>query len=74
MHCEGKDFKFWSQNDASIGFGGTHIKISIVGKSHIVLKRFNEHYSFEMPNMLIKNLVFGERYFEHVGKIKYINH
>lgn len=27
-----------------------------------------------MPNMLIKNLLFGERYFEHVGKIKYTNH
>ncbi|CAD8176128.1 unnamed protein product [Paramecium octaurelia] len=74
MHCEGKDFKFWSQNDASIGFGGTHIKIQIVGKSHIYLKRYNEHYTFDMPNMHIKNLVFGEKYFEHVGKLKYINH
>jgi hypothetical protein len=57
-----------------LNFGHRMMQVSIVGKSHIVLKRFNEHYSFDMPNMLIKNLVFGERYFEHVGKIKYVNH
>ncbi|CAD8063109.1 unnamed protein product [Paramecium primaurelia] len=74
VHCEGRDFKFWAQNDSQIGFGGTNIKIAMIGKSHLYLRKYKEHYSFDMPNMLVKNLIFGERYFEHVGKIKYINH
>lgn len=24
--------------------------------------------------MLIKNIIFGEKYFEHVGELKYINY
>jgi len=24
--------------------------------------------------MLIKNIIFGEKYFEHVGELKYTNH
>lgn len=74
FHCEGPDFIMFCQSDASIKFGGTSIKLVMPSQVHLKLKKFNDHYTYSIPTMLIKNLIFGEKYFEHVGDIQFKNH
>lgn len=41
---------------------------------HIKLKTTNEHFSIERNNTSVNNLIFGEMYVEHFGKMEIKNH
>lgn len=64
----------WSQFEAIIGFSGTSIKVNFPIHINILLKKFDERYTYKLPEIYVKNLLFGRMYFEHVGEVKYFNH
>lgn len=50
--------------EATVGISGTSIKAILPGLVHFKIKKTNEHITYSLPNMIIKNLLWGKTYFE----------
>ncbi|KAG0171880.1 hypothetical protein DFQ28_006578 [Apophysomyces sp. BC1034] len=44
------------------------------GAYHITLSGHDDHYTYTKPSSWARNMIAGEKYLEHVGEMKVINH
>lgn len=64
VHVESDDFILSITMEATVGFSGTSIMARLPGLVHFRNKRTNEHISYSLPSVVVKNLLFGKMYFE----------
>lgn len=55
-------------------FQGNSVQISNTGNRNIVLKNWNERYTWTLPTALVSNLFVGGTYVDHFGTCEIVNH
>ena len=50
-------------------FWGKSLEVVPIGYQHVRLKRTNEHFIIERPISSVNNIIFGEMYIDHYGKM-----
>lgn len=71
------DTPTWSAGevvDANAKFQGNSVQITSTGDRHIVLKNWNERYTWTLPIALISNVFVGSTYVDHHGTMEITNH
>lgn len=63
------DYQYWSNSHIKTQFWGSSLEIIPIGLSHVVLNKFHEEYIISRPNSTAHNIIFGNIYIEHSGKL-----
>lgn len=50
-------------------FWGKSLEVKPIGLQHVIIKSTEEHYVIERPTSSVNNLIFGDMYIEHTGKL-----
>ena len=50
-------------------FWGKSLEVKPLGLINVTLKSTKEHFTIERPNSSVNNLIFGDMYVEHYGKM-----
>jgi hypothetical protein len=66
-HAEGDGWEFWCTSGAKQKISGKSFEIVPTGKAHV--KIGDHHYEWKRPSSYMRNLISGDKYLEHVGKI-----
>uniref|UniRef100_A0A8C1VZE6 Oxysterol-binding protein n=1 Tax=Cyprinus carpio TaxID=7962 RepID=A0A8C1VZE6_CYPCA len=72
-HAESKNFIFWQDVRWRNKFWGKSMEIVPVGKTHVVLPGFGDHYEWNKVTSCIHNILSGQRWIEHYGEISIKN-
>ena len=62
------------QTHTKMGMSVGYMKAVPIGLQHIRLKSTGEHYAIHRPTTVVKNLIFGQMYIEHIGEMKVENY
>ncbi|KAI8814464.1 Oxysterol-binding protein-domain-containing protein [Cladochytrium replicatum] len=69
-HAEGPNFSFYQDSHVKTKFWGKSMEFIPSGTVHLVLPKFDEHYTWNKVTMCMRNLLAGTRYLEHYGTVK----
>ncbi|ORX77103.1 Oxysterol-binding protein [Anaeromyces robustus] len=69
-YAESDDFIFFQDNNIKTKYWGNTMECISNGVVHLILKKFNEHYTWEKPNSVICKFMFDNRYLEYRGELK----
>jgi hypothetical protein len=73
-HAESRNFKFWQSTHIKSKFWGKSMEFMSEGNFHVTLTGHGDHYTFFKPSSWLKNMIAGEKYLEHSGECKVVNH
>ncbi|CAO3616621.1 unnamed protein product [Cunninghamella echinulata] len=73
-HAESKNFNFWQSTEGSTKFWGKSMEFISEGTVHVELPNHQDHFTYTKPSSHMRNMILGQRYLEHVGQIKVMNH
>lgn len=45
-----------------------------LGSTHLILKRFKDHFTYTKCLTLVKNIILGEMYIDNAGEMNFQNH
>lgn len=62
VHCQGKNYKYYTNNKANTSFSGRTLQIKQQFKTFIELDKFDEKYELESPVFSVHNLIIGQIY------------
>lgn len=73
IHCDHACFSFYAHSKVSTSFKGTYLKIKPVGKFHLKLHKYGDHYIWEKPYTNVNNIIIGKVNVDHHGKLNILN-
>ncbi|KAF7726191.1 hypothetical protein EC973_008989 [Apophysomyces ossiformis] len=73
-HAESRNYSLWQCTKIKSKFWGKSMEFMTEGTYHITLAGHNDHYTYTKPSSWARNMIAGEKYVEHVGEMKVINH
>ncbi|KAI8991539.1 Oxysterol-binding protein-domain-containing protein [Mycotypha africana] len=73
-HAESRNYTYWQSTQIKSKFWGKSMEFMTEGTFHITLKNHDDHYTFFKPSSWMKNMIAGEKYLEHSGECKVMNH
>jgi len=76
IYAEGHDgeWEYRCTIEVKNKFWGKSLEIFPTGWNHIILKRFNEHYTFHQPTLAIHNICFGTLWTDTYGDVVVTEH
>eukprot|EP00330_Aristerostoma_sp_ATCC50986_P000466 CAMPEP_0114594506 /NCGR_PEP_ID=MMETSP0125-20121206/16163_1 /TAXON_ID=485358 ORGANISM="Aristerostoma sp., Strain ATCC 50986" /NCGR_SAMPLE_ID=MMETSP0125 /ASSEMBLY_ACC=CAM_ASM_000245 /LENGTH=306 /DNA_ID=CAMNT_0001794879 /DNA_START=1332 /DNA_END=2252 /DNA_ORIENTATION=+ len=72
-HAEGPDFVWYGDTNIKSQFWGKSMEVTPLGTSHVILKKFNEHFTYKRPVTSVQNIIFGKMYIDHHGEVPFNN-
>uniref|UniRef100_A0A8C6SZY2 Oxysterol-binding protein n=1 Tax=Neogobius melanostomus TaxID=47308 RepID=A0A8C6SZY2_9GOBI len=72
-HAESKNFIFWQDLRCKNKFWGKSMEIVPIGKTHVTLPGFGDHYEWNKVTSCVHNILSGQRWIEHYGEISIRN-
>jgi len=69
-YAESDDFIFFQDNNIKTKYWGNTMECISNGVVHLILKKFNEHYTWEKVNSVICKAMYSNRYLEYRGELK----
>lgn len=66
-HCETPDFIYYQSQSVKTKFLGNSLDVTPVGVSSVVLKKWNEHYSWPNVRTIVHRLIIGKMWVDHFG-------
>jgi hypothetical protein len=66
-HCETDQWMFYQTQSVKTKFLGNSLDVTPIGVSHVVLKRFDEHYQWPNIKTIVHNLIIGRMWVDHFG-------
>jgi hypothetical protein len=69
----GKEFEYWGCNSIKSRFYGKMMEVKPMGTFHIVLKNFDDHFTYTKPTTKVQNMIIGELYLDNVGDMIFNN-
>ena len=73
-HMQGSGYEMWTHTHVKNSFKGKSILFSPLGSTHVVLRRFGEHFTMNRPYTTANNLIIGTVYLDLHGKTIVTNH
>ncbi|KAI9310588.1 Oxysterol-binding protein [Dichotomocladium elegans] len=73
-HAESRNYKYWQCVKMRTKFWGKSMELINEGTFHVTLTGHNDHYTFSKPSSWLRNMIAGNKYIEHVGEMKVVNH
>lgn len=64
-----KDYEYWMNSNVKTAFWGTSIELIPIGLTHIKLHGHNELYTIERPSTIVHNIIMGQMFVAHEGKM-----
>ncbi|KAI9293675.1 hypothetical protein K502DRAFT_331353 [Neoconidiobolus thromboides FSU 785] len=68
-YSESENYEFWQESSPKSKFWGKSMELNSGGTSHIRLKKYNEHYTYNKAVGWMRNLVGGNKYLEYSGEV-----
>lgn len=72
-HAESHRYTYWQSTRLKSKFWGKSMEFIAEGTFHVKLNN-NEEFTFTKPSTWLRNMIAGEKYLEHVGEMKVVNH
>jgi len=69
-YAESDDFIFFQDSNIKTKYWGNTMECINNGVVHLILKKFNEHYTWEKVNSVICKAMYANRYLEYRGELK----
>ncbi|ORX60141.1 Oxysterol-binding protein [Piromyces finnis] len=69
-YAESDDFIFYQDNNIKTKYWGNSMECISNGVVHLILKKYNEHYTWEKVNSVICKAMYSNRYLEYRGELK----
>jgi hypothetical protein len=69
-YAESDDFIFFQDNNIKTKYWGNSMECINNGIVHLILKKYNEHYTWEKVNSVICKAMYANRYLEYRGELK----
>jgi len=66
-HCETPNWKYYQTQSVKTKFLGNSLDVTPIGVSHVVLKKYNEHYQWPNIKTIVHNLIIGRMWVDHFG-------
>jgi len=66
-HCETNDWVYYQTQSVKTKFLGNSLDVTPIGVSHVVLKKYNEHYQWPNIKTIVHNLIIGSMWVDHFG-------
>lgn len=66
-HCETPNWTFYQTQSVKTKFLGNSLDVTPIGVSHVVLKKYNEHYQWPNIKTIVHNLIIGRMWVDHFG-------
>ena len=66
-HCDTPAWMYYQTQSVKTKFLGNSLDVTPIGVSHVVLKRFNEHYQWPNIKTIVHNLIIGRMWVDHFG-------
>ena len=73
LHCEHEEYCFSATTEVKTSFKGTYLRVHPVGKNHLILKKFGDHFVWDKPFTNVHNIIIGKIYVEHYGVVELLN-
>ncbi|CAO3587116.1 unnamed protein product [Absidia cylindrospora] len=73
-HAESKNYKYWQCTKIKSKFWGKSMEFMTEGVFHVNLTGHDDHYTYSKPSSWMRNMIAGEKYLEHAGEMKVMNH
>ena len=67
--AESEKYELWMNSYMKTQFWGKSLEVKPMGLINVRLKSTNEHITIDRPNSSVNNLIFGDMYVEHYGKM-----
>ena len=72
-HAESKDYEFYLDTNVTTHFWMSSLEFRPLGRSHLTLKAFDEHYVVDRPSTYGCNIIFGTLYADCGGNSTALN-
>ncbi len=72
-HCDSKDYELYFHTNVTIRFWMKSLEFRPLGKAHVILRKYGEHYVVDRPSNNANNLIFGTVYVDCSGETSAIN-
>jgi len=69
-YAESDDFIFFQDSNIKTKYWGNSMECINTGIVHLILKKYNEHYTWEKVNSFICKALYPNRYLEYRGELK----
>lgn len=66
-HCETPNWVYYQTQSVKTKFLGNSLDVTPIGVSHVVLKKYNEHYQWPNIKTIVHNLIIGRMWVDHFG-------
>lgn len=67
-HCETPNFIYYQTQNVKTKFLGNSLDVTPIGVTHIILKKWDEHYSIPNIKTVVHNIIIGTMWVDHFGK------
>jgi len=71
-YAESDDFIFFQDSNIKTKYWGNSMECISNGVVHLILKKYNEHYTWDKVNSVICKAMYANRYLEYRGELKVI--
>ncbi|KAI7886434.1 hypothetical protein K492DRAFT_233447 [Lichtheimia hyalospora FSU 10163] len=73
-HAESSNYKYWQCVKVRSKFWGKSMELINEGTFHVTLTGHDDHITYSKPSSWLRNMIAGNKYLEHVGEMKVVNH
>lgn len=73
-YVDSPEYESWGNTALYSTFRGKSIEFKPIGSTHVVLKKFKDHFTYNKCLTLVKNIIFGELYLDNAGIMNFKNH
>ncbi len=67
-HAESRDYEFFFNTNVTTRFWMKSLEFKPLGRVHVTLKSYNEHYIIDRPSTSAQNIIFGTLYLDCSGE------
>eukprot|EP00923_Selenidium_pygospionis_P005721 GHVN01009746.1.p1 GENE.GHVN01009746.1~~GHVN01009746.1.p1 ORF type:complete len:636 (-),score=70.64 GHVN01009746.1:1802-3709(-) len=69
-HCDSENYQYCAETGIAPGFNGKSVSVSPQGYCNVYFKKWGEHYYWKKAKSSVNNVIFGNMWIEHHGKIE----
>ncbi|KAI9028337.1 Oxysterol-binding protein-domain-containing protein [Phycomyces nitens] len=73
-HAESRAYKHWQCTKVKSKFWGRSMELITEGTFNVTLTGHTDHFTYSKPSSWLRNMMAGEKYLEHAGEMKIVNH
>lgn len=63
----------WAHTALKSNFKGKSLEVRPLGSTNLILKQFNDHFTYTKCITHVKNILFGEMYIDNYGDMNFSN-